>query len=433
MKVEKSVRTYKQAAVNTVILVIILGMFLYLGVQFSQYFSTSVSTQRTQIYTEDQYTSLSGYIFREESVSEYPSRGIIDYLVSDGERVGVNQTYAVFYPTEHLSDNEISEKQAALNDISQRISRLRSGISGSGYVSDLADINETISTAYYSYINAILGGDFTKADKKGETLVGALVDYTVATGREGQAEDIAKKLETEKIDFLNSLGVVGIPLVSQKGFYLFYENDGYENIFRSSLLEGLTAEGLAELIDTKPTDHGSLVSGKISETPKWYLALPCSEAVCVSFQEGSTYTVAFSGANDASVKMNLERISVSENGGAYLLFSSFDLSFSNGFSRMQDVKILMKSTTGYRIPAEALQKVNGADGVYVLIGTTVEFRRVTRILDGNGYYIVNTFEQDRAENELGGAFNSASEVPYLNVNDLIITSGNDLYDGKLID
>ena len=93
----------------------------------------------------------------------------------------------------------------------------------------------------------------------------------------------------------------------------------------------------------------------------------------------------------------------------------------------------MSSVTGYRIPAEALTKLNGNDGVYILVGTAVEFRRVTKLSDGNGYFIVNTYEKDREENQLGGTANSGSEIPYLNVNDLIITSGNDLYDGKLID
>ena len=56
----------------------------------------------------------------------------------------------------------------------------------------------------------------------------------------------------------------------------------------------------------------------------------------------------------------------------------------------------------------------------------MEFRRVTVIGEGNGYLIVNTYEKDYSEGLV-------SEIPYLKANDLIITSGNDLYDGKLLD
>ena len=433
MKAKKGIRTYRQAAVNAVILVIILGMFLYLGIQFSQNFSTAVSTQRTQIYTDSRYLSFSGYIFRDEAVSEYSSRGIIDYLVADGERVGVNKQYAVFYPTEHLSDTEIAEKQAHINELTARISRLRSGLSGAGYVSDLAHINETLSSTYYSYINSILGGDFSSAEQKGDILVGALVDYTTVTGRDGVAEDVARSLEKEKKALLEGLGVSGTPLFSNEGFYLFYGNDGYESIFNSARLEGLSPKDLEEIIHTDPEKYQSEAVGKSVVSPKWYLTIPCNEVSCLEFTEGNTYDVTFSSGKGESIKMLLEKTVLDDNGEAYLLFSSFDLAFSGNLSRMQDVKILMSSVTGYRIPAEALTKLNGNDGVYILVGTAVEFRRVTKLSDGNGYFIVNTYEKDREENQLGGTANSGSEIPYLNVNDLIITSGNDLYDGKLID
>ena len=434
MRGKKSVRIYKQAVVNTVILAVILGLFLYLGIQFSRNFSSSVSTQRTQVFTDTKYASFEGYIFRDESVSENSHRGIIDYLVDNGERVGVNRQYAVFYPAEHLSDSEIAEKQSDLNSISKSISRLRSVASSGGFVSDLAHINGILSSSYYSYIDSVLGGDYSSADRHGEDLVGALVDYTVVTGRDGVVEDIAKSLEDEKKKLIESIGTDGEPFVSRESFYLFYGTDGYENLFHSGALEEITPDGLTLLVNSSPEKYGNRVAGKEVHSAKWYLALPCGEAESLNYTEGKTYAVAFSGKNSDSVNMMLEAVRVDEDGDAYLLLSSYDLLFSRDLSRIQDVKILMESITGYRIPAEALKKVDGEDGVYVLIGTAVEFRRVTVIGRGNGYFIVNTYEMDRAENELGGSVgNSGSEVPYLNVNDLIITSGNDLYDGKFID
>ena len=110
----------------------------------------------------------------------------------------------------------------------------------------------------------------------------------------------------------------------------------------------------------------------------------------------------------------------------YLLFSSYDLSKISDLGRAQDVKIKLDSCAGYRIPREALNYLEGESGVYILIGSTVEFRRVTVIAERDMYYIANTRESDAEEG-------SVSTIPYLNVNDLIITSGNDLYDGKRID
>jgi hypothetical protein len=90
------------------------------------------------------------------------------------------------------------------------------------------------------------------------------------------------------------------------------------------------------------------------------------------------------------------------------------------------VRITLGSTSGYRVPREAVHTVGEDVGVYVLVGNVIEFRRITVIGEGDGYYIVSTYERD-LEDSL------TSQTPYLNINDLIVTSGNDLYDGKQLD
>ena len=123
--------------------------------------------------------------------------------------------------------------------------------------------------------------------------------------------------------------------------------------------------------------------------------------------------------------MLLEKIYVGDD-GAYMLLSSHSLAHVANLDRFQSVRILLDRYTGYRVPLEAIHKVDGKDGVYILVGNVIEFRRVTLMGTGNDYYVVATYESD-AENT------QDSDIPYLNINDLIVTSGNDLYDGKQLD
>ena len=125
--------------------------------------------------------------------------------------------------------------------------------------------------------------------------------------------------------------------------------------------------------------------------------------------------------------MRLERICIDEQdeNNAYMLFSSYDLAAAASFSRTQSVRIYMGSTSGYRVPKQAVYDGEQYDYVYVLVGNMVELRRVSIKGAGNGYYIVSTYEEDLKDNVLG-------DIPYLRINDLLITSGNDLYDGKLL-
>ena len=69
------------------------------------------------------------------------------------------------------------------------------------------------------------------------------------------------------------------------------------------------------------------------------------------------------------------------------------------------------------MPQSALYTVNGVEGVYIFKDSTVYFRRVEVLYRGDGYVIA-------AQNDDG---NDA----YLSGYDILITSGKDLYDGRV--
>ena len=422
MRSKKSVKTYKQETVNVVILVAILCLFVYLGIQFSRNFSDTVSTQRTQTVTEVDYISLTGYVFKDETVLGQETAGITDHLVANGEKLSVGTVYARFYAMKG-SDGDLRQTQGEINDLTDQIALLRDGSEGGRSVSDLAKISRTLSTTYYSYVDSILDGDFSSANGDGDRLLGALVDYTVITGRDGATESIVSLLEERKQAVLQSANAVPKALTADQSCYFYRNTDGYEEVFSSARLEGMTVADLNELILTEPAEHDSKVIGKLTHTPKWFLAVPTNEAVCLQFTAGMTYPISRKGGG-GEVDMLLERIVIEEE-GAYLLFSCYDLTVSNDFFRSQDVRVRMGSTTGYRIPEDALSRVGAEDGVYILIGNMIEFRRVTVIGEGNGYIIVNTYERDQASG-------AVSSIPYLYEGDLIITSGNHLYDGMML-
>jgi hypothetical protein len=421
---EKRVRTYKQVTVNAVIIAVVLFLLLYMTVQFSRNFDIHVSTQRTHTVTDRQYAYLTGYIFRDEAVVSVDNGCIIDYLIADGEKVGVGHAWADIYKTELVGD-ELFDKQRELDALGERIRLIEAGIEGGKVVADLASINTSLQKSYYAYINSVKIGDLPGADKSAETMLSAMVDYSVVTGGEA-SKNISSRLAARKSELIGSLNVAKRTEISEISFNFFRSTDGYEQIFASSKLDGLSPEGLRALADTAPVAVSGQVIGKQVYTPKWYLALPCDEPTRLEFVEGGIYDVFFSDGADVTLDMTLERICVDEAdpSDAYLLFSSYDISLTADLSRTQNVRISLGSCSGYRIPTESLHKVNNQDGVYILVGSIVEFRRVTVIGEGYGYYIVKTVDD---------ASGTDVDTPYLSANDLIITSGNDLYDGKHLD
>lgn len=431
----------KQPVVNTVILVLLIALFVYVAVQLTQGLSTHVSTQRTQKVTESQYVFLEGYVFKNEKMIT-SSADVVYYTVADGEKVGVGQTYAWLYTGTSLSAEQKRATERRLYELSLSISILERGLA-SGQL-DPNVIKSALSEAYYSYTNYLQSGDYSAADGAGGSLLASLVDYSALTNGEKSARDTLDALKAERDSILSKLDGKKTELVSNESFTFYHSADGFEGSeqnpearLNSANLTELTIDELDSRISSKPASTNNVI-GKIAYTAKWYFALPMDNASHETLKktfsingslEGATIPVTIQGSTEKTISMTAERVLADENdpNRAYLLLSSFDTSVSAGLERDQSVKIEVESYTGYRVPTEAIHNVKGAYGeVYVLVGSTVELRRVTIILRGDGYCIVYTQEKDEEEG-IGGA------LPYLKENDMIVTSGNDLYDGKLLD
>ena len=420
------VKTYNQAVVNAVILVVVLSLFLYAAIQISRNFSDKVSTQRTQKITDVTYSYLEGYIFKDSAALTFDG-DIIHYLVADGEKVGVGQAYAEVFSGTALDETARQDAQSRLNELSDSISMLERGLEGGKTVSDLGGISDEISDNYYAYIDAVTSGDLISATAPGGSLLSSLIDYSAITLSEA-AENTLSRLIGERERLISSIGGVKRTLVSDRSFTFYRDSDGYEDIFNSNRLEGLSREALDALAGQSAAGSDGK-SGSMVYSSKWQLAIPIGETDYSTFKDsiGSVYTVELLGSSSLSLQMKLEEIvsDGEDTNSSYLIFSSYDLSKISGLGRHQSVRITLGSCTGYRIPEGAIHRVGENTGVYILIGNMIEFRRVTVIGRGDGYYIVNTYEKDYEEGAVGS-------IPYLNTNDLIVTSGRDLYDGKLL-
>lgn len=410
----KRERVYRQSAVNVAVLFLVILLAVYLAVQLFGNGGARVTTLRTQTVTETEYAYLKGYVFRDESVICVPESGVVERLAYNGERIGTGHEFARFYP--HASP---ADAQSRLDSLTSRISLLEGRGSGSDTVADLAAINDEILRAYYSYTGAVGSGELSEAAAQGDGLLGALVDYGVATGRDDK-QNVKSTLERERFELLSAFGQPE-SFVTEEGCHFLYSFDGYEDAFEPAMLDTLTVAQLEALAAAEPTEYSGTVIGRVIHSPKWYVSVICEEAEAMSFAEGETYVATLS--DGYSVQLLLERKSV-EEGGTLLVFSCNDLSKAPDIARAQSVRVALKSTTGYRVPTAALAELeDGELGVYVLVGDRVEFRRVTKEGEGRGYILVRTYLDDA-----GDGFDH--EYPYLSENELIITSGNDLYDGK---
>jgi len=124
------------------------------------------------------------------------------------------------------------------------------------------------------------------------------------------------------------------------------------------------------------------------------------------------------------------------------VFRSQDMPDGFGFPRSFTAETVSLQVSGYRIPSEAIVTVHsyktGEDvkGVYILSGNVVEFRKINIRIARDGYVIAQTkSDVDAYRETLSGeerARFDADGWTYLGLNDNIITSGNEIYEGKVI-
>jgi len=89
------------------------------------------------------------------------------------------------------------------------------------------------------------------------------------------------------------------------------------------------------------------------------------------------------------------------------------------YTRHQNIRISYREYTGLSVPKGALRIVNGTEGVYVLSGNQVEFKKTEIIHTGESLYICTPADWQHRE--------------FLALHDRIIVSGKDLYVGKIVD
>ena len=85
--------------------------------------------------------------------------------------------------------------------------------------------------------------------------------------------------------------------------------------------------------------------------------------------------------------------------------------------RIEDVQIITKEYTGYKIKNSAIRTVDGVTGVYVVSGNLIGFRKVHIAYNDGEYSIVD---------------NPDGESGFIRLYDEVVTKGVEMYDNKLV-
>lgn len=401
-----------------VVCVLIVGYTFY---HLIGLFDADVETYAAGKTTETTTLNYSGYLFRDETVLTSPYTGAVDYQVEDGVKVHEGQKLASVY-----ADGDVSTREA-IQRIDRQIAVLEESLKSSATIVDMGSLKTSLKDEYTAIMKSLAEGSASGLSEKFQSFLADLNRVDVLQNKDSaQGYAVLEHLYETRQSVMNSAGDCKTYYARTSG-YFYTSTDGLEEWFTLDAVseENFTAESFFELTakleQSSETENSAF--GKICRSNEWKLVLPISVEDSRYFEVGVTYSGLFGGTSEATIPLTLEQVAEAANEGLTLLVFSADRMPSGfSFDRCQNVSIEVEQISGIYIPQDIVVRYGGGKGVYILRGSVVHFRYVEILYTGSDYYLVKA---DLEDDEHGRKF--------LQVNDIIILNGKNLFEGRVMD
>ncbi|MDD6312937.1 MAG: HlyD family efflux transporter periplasmic adaptor subunit [Firmicutes bacterium] len=403
---------------SLLIIALSVMLIIYTTVQLLTTFSTNVEYESAGLATIEEKLELKGYIMRNEKVLTSAASGVTYYIVDEGEKVAVKTPVAQIYASVDQLD-----LKSRISVIDKKISLLQNSEVDQSYLTaDISKIDEKIEKGLTELKSSIINNQLTLTLQKKSTLLTQINRRLLMTSAGSNYEARIAELQSEKARLTKQLTSILETTYAPMPGYFSADVDGYEEAFSIDKLDTLDLAAFDEMTASEKADTTNAV-GKIITDYNWYALCPTDKYSASEFDVGATYSLRFPFSSDAKFDATLyKKIASTDSDEVVLVFSTNYMTEDFNYVREQTVEVIRNEYTGLRILKTALRKIDDTEGVYVLQGNTVVFKKVDRIYENEGYYLVDT----KSPGEEGAS-------KYLSMYDSVITGGKNLYEGKIIE
>ncbi len=382
--------------------------------------SESLTTVPAGRITDTQLISGSAWLFRDETLLTVPEGGLVNGIAQSGAKVGKNAELVEVWNAENVEN--IEERQRQLDLLNRTVAILESSLLPENTPISLADeYRQQAMTLLFEIRQAIRDGDYREISSISDDMLVMLNRYGALTSDRTALESALTQARKDRDACL--VGSKTILTSGESSAYYYGRDcvDGFETIFTEAALAELTAERFSELKQTQaqiPQDK--TVAGKLCYDYQWHIVAEFPSGAEQLFEQDGFYRITFPESGGMDPELICERILAGADGTVLVVFRSEVTPSNFSFLRMQTVTVTVGVTNGFYIPESAMVTLDGKSGVYVFEESTVKFHRICVIYRGDGYAIASETDDDPDH-----------ERAYLAINDLVITFGKNLYDGKV--
>lgn len=411
---------------------------LFFLVYFSMLFYTSnftmIETEQASWFEVSDYVEVNAYAVRKEDYIQNGQKGIIAYVVDDGEKVNAGGKVAVLFASE--SDVENWQEY---NSINNELNLLKQMINAENNLFvDLDTVDAQIKNTLVSYKSSVQSNRLGVSRELKLDLQQLFNERTVITGGSANFQGRIGELET-KMKSINVSQSIGDVKSKQSGIFVSLP-DGYEKSLDFDKAESLLSSDVKNMLRKDPP--GDAV-GKIITTLNWYLLCPVTSEQALTITTGDNIVEisipkVISGTIPGTV-VSVNQGSKTEDGLLVIKCDYMDDKLAT--IRKEDITIKTKTYSGIRVNRKAIHddviSVQDYDedgnpvgqphdekvqGVYVMFGRRLNFKQINIIYSEKDFVLCDT---------------DVSSPVFLNgetvsLYDKVVVQGKELYNGKII-
>ncbi len=397
------------------IITLCISLFLiaYVGYQAFQVLYNPVKTET--VYNASVYDTLDaeGITIRNEKLISGEKNGYLYYTIENGSRVSKNGTIAEVYPTQ--AD---SRSQLQLDRLTENIAQLKEIQSqGTAGRVNLDVIDKQISQTIIELAVGVNTPNLKDMDLWQSKLLVLMNKRQVTVGKTVSFESRINSLTQLKNQLVSLYSVATSSIKSPVAGYFVSRIDGFENITDYNKVKTLSTKELQALLNTPPKVVNSDLIGKVVGDYKWYLACVIPAADAAQVRLGTKPDILLPFVSDETIPAEVVAANRDQSGNVAVVFECSYMSSQLSSIRRESVQIRLRKYEGLRVSSDSIiTNEKGEQGVYVINGDTVVFRKVEILHALPGYVICK--ETDKKG--------------YLELYDDIVVEGKGLYDGKMV-
>ena len=376
-------------------------------------------TETADEVVEQEKLELKAFLVRDEEYINQKTTGTVVPLIKDGMRVASGDAVARVCASDEDAANvsallEAKESLARYQEISEQTEL---------NALDMEKLNKTIDASFTELVRTSNSGDFSELSRNIEELENKLASKQIL--KDGTIDLTAKFNElNSKIQTLESKSINTSDVLAPLSGYYISNLDGYENAMDYNKISDLTVSEAEKLFEKKPGDVSGQM-GKIVGSYKWYLVTVMDSKYSLLMSEGEKMKINMPYYGFKNVEVVVEKISTTQNDKVAVAFSCNMMNETYANMRTEDIELVFKEYTGYKINSSAIrrekdEKGKEVDVVYILRGDIMNARVIDIIYDAGDYVIVS--EESKA----------TSGYRPIKRYDEVIVKGRNLSDGKSI-